>query len=86
MGSTKLTVAPSSTATRQDVSKLDVEGDDNPALIKQGEPPDIKVIVEKAVQNALNVENMKKHLLLVGAIKDEDIHQREVVSKAEPWN
>ena len=35
-------------------------------------------MVADAVHKAMDVEAMKKHLLLVGAIKDEDVRQRAV--------
>ncbi len=64
VGHTKVTVAPVSRGARSESLNLHLE-----------EPLDIQKMVADAVHKALDVEAMKKHLLLVGAIKDEDIRQ-----------
>jgi len=66
-GHTKVTQAPVSRGARPESLNLHLE-----------EPPDIQEIVADAVHKAMDVEAMKKHLLLVGAIKDEDVRRAEL--------
>ena len=72
MGRTKLVVAPTSGRARPQSLQLDLEEDSDQVQDKMREPPDIEVMIDGAVQRALNAENMRKHLLLVGALKDDD--------------
>ena len=67
VGHTKVTTAPVSRGARPESLNLHLE-----------EPPDIKEMVNDAVHKAMDVEAMKKNLLLVGAIKDEDIRKAEL--------
>ena len=57
------------------------QSDEDPQLVKPAEPPDIEEVMERVLKKQKErirtgvLEEVRQHLLLVGAIKDEDIRR-----------